>query len=115
MLIRVMTGGLAVIAVKTRIAKVEDWERLRQLSPKASVSIRTTEGKELKGSIRAWKPDGLAIEHGKQVSEMARGDVERISTNVGVCRARRAGWAALIGAGAGAILYIGLCSAGECD
>src|SRR4051812_2442996 len=45
MLIRVMTAALAVIAVHPTLAQVEDWERLRQVSPKTSVSIRTTEGK----------------------------------------------------------------------
>jgi len=65
--------------------------------------------------IRTWKLDGLTIGRGKQVSEVARVDVERVSMTVSGSRARRVGWAALIGGAAGAILYIGLCSAGECD
>src|SRR4051812_47186562 len=69
----------------------------------------------VKGFIAAWRSDWLTIESGKKVNEIARSDVERISTRAGMSRSRRTGWGALIGGGVGAILYIALCSAGECD
>jgi hypothetical protein len=111
MWIRIMTAALAIVAGQSALAPVESWERLKLIPPHVRL-VRMADGKEVRYLIRAWKPDGLTLARGKQANEIARVDVERVSTTVSGSRARGTGWAALIGAGVGGVLYIGLCSAG---
>src|SRR5689334_11367692 len=113
--IRLIVILLATIAVQPAPAQVENWEGLKLISPGMPVLVRTTDGKQINGFIRMWNPDRLTIGHRQEVSDIARADVDQIATRAGISRARRAAWAAVIGAGVGAVLYIGLCSLAECD
>lgn len=110
--------AVAFFHARSSAAQSESWERVRLIESGKGVYVKLASGATVKGKMESWSVDGLEVRQSKnKVVPVAKGDVERVSMVTGMSRGRRAGWAALIGGGAGAALGAGVCSgqSADCD
>jgi hypothetical protein len=119
---RVLLSTLALVLLGmliplTCFAQSDAWERVRLIEPGKRVKVVRLDGKSLSGKMQAWSSEEIVILQGKgKVVQVARTDVATVALQAGMSRARKAGWAALIGAGLGFAVFGGACAgSGECD
>ncbi len=89
----------------------DPWERIRLIEPGKKVAITLNSGKSVNGKMGSWSPEGLTVlKGGDKAEQLAKSDVAKVALVAGMSRGSRAGWAALIGGGAGTALYGGTCA-----
>jgi hypothetical protein len=98
-------------------AQVDPWERVKLIEPGKKVTITLSANKSISGRIQSWSPDGLVLIQGKdKVTHLAKTEIAKVALLAGMSRGRRALWAGLIGGGAGAGIFGGLCAGNyDCD
>ena len=96
----------ALLCGQTCLAQVDPWERVKLIEPGKNVHVRLHSGTTVKGRMESWNPDGLSVRQGKdKVVPLAKSDIARVAMATGLSRGRKAGYAALIGGGAGAAIF----------
>lgn len=91
-------------------AQSDPWDRVRLIEVGKNVQVKLLSGKTVKGKMKSWSPEGMQLRKGEDnVVPVAKADVQRVSYVAGMSRGNRAGWAFLIGGGAGAALGAAAC------
>ena len=97
------------------IAQVDPWERIKLIEPGKKLAVRLLSGKTVKGKMELWTSDGLSIRQGKEkLRTISKFDVARLALLTGRSRGRKALYAGLIAAGAGAGLMGAACANNGC-
>ena len=118
---RVILSTIALVVLglfipQTCFAQLDPWERVRLIEPGKRVKVVRLDGKSLSGRMQAWSSEEIAILQGNgNVARVSKREVASVALQAGMSRGRKAGWAALIGAGLGFAVFGGACaSSGDC-
>jgi hypothetical protein len=108
----------ALLYHQTALAQVDPWERINLIDHGKKVNVKLHSGRSVNGRMESWAADGLGVRQGKdKVVTVAKSEVAQVAMVGGLSRARKAGYAFLVGGGIMGGLMAAACSANSsnCD
>jgi hypothetical protein len=108
----------ALLYNPTALAQVDPWERIKLIEQGKKVNVKLHSGRSINGRMESWAADELGVRQGKdKVVTVAKSEVAQVAMVGGLSRARKAGYAFLVGGGIMGGLMAAACSANSsnCD
>jgi len=105
----------ALAAGRAATAQIDPWEHVNLIGQGQDVAITLHTHTRITGRMQSWSPEGLRIQQGKLTTHVARANIARVETNIGMTRGRKAILAAAIVGGLSAGLTAAGCSRHGCQ